>query len=127
MPLALPCLPLATLPTLCPGTAQGGTGEKLALRRIGAAGEYGDLPWPMHNVTSPLSDGRRAACVLFCSCQACSVPMGSGVLYAALDASADDLRHDRMEDAASFLERVQAKIDSYKAGRATGPGGPEGR
>jgi len=45
----------------------------------------------------------------------------------ALNASAEDLRHERVEDASSFLERVQAKIDSYKAGHATRPGGPVGR
>jgi len=45
----------------------------------------------------------------------------------ALNASADDLHHDRLEDEASFLERVQARIGSYMAGRATGPGGPVGR
>ena len=45
----------------------------------------------------------------------------------ALNPSAEDLRHERVEDASSFLERVQAKIDSYKAGHATGPGGPVGR
>lgn len=36
----------------------------------------------------------------------------------ALDASADDLRHDRIEEATAVLERVQAKVDAYKAGRA---------
>ncbi len=40
----------------------------------------------------------------------------------ALNASADDLRHDRVEDASTFLDRVQAKVGAYKAGRAKGPG-----
>lgn len=40
----------------------------------------------------------------------------------ALNASADDLRCDRVEDASTFLDRVQAKVDAYKAGRAAGPG-----
>lgn len=33
----------------------------------------------------------------------------------ALDQSADDLRHDRVEDSAAFLDRMQARIDAYKA------------
>ena len=39
----------------------------------------------------------------------------------ALNASADDLRHARVEGASAFLDRVQAKVDAYKAGRTTGP------
>ena len=40
----------------------------------------------------------------------------------ALNASADNLRYDRVEDAPTFLDRVQVKVDAYKAGRAAGPG-----
>ena len=40
----------------------------------------------------------------------------------ALGAGADDLCHDRVEDAAAVLDRVQAKVDAYKARRGTGPG-----
>ena len=32
----------------------------------------------------------------------------------ALDRSTDDLRHDRVEDSADFLARMQAGIDAYK-------------
>lgn len=35
----------------------------------------------------------------------------------ALDRSADDLRHGRVEDSAAFLDRMQARIDAYKARR----------
>jgi len=44
------------------------------------------------------------------------------VVSDALNASADDMRHDRVEDESAFLNRVQAKVDAYKAGRATRPG-----
>lgn len=43
----------------------------------------------------------------------------------ALDASADDLRHNRVEDAAAVLERVQAKVDAYKSRRGEAPGAAE--
>ncbi len=33
----------------------------------------------------------------------------------ALDQSADDLRHDRVEDSADFLDRMQSRINAYKA------------
>jgi hypothetical protein len=31
----------------------------------------------------------------------------------ALDQSADDLRHDRIEDSADFLRRMRARIEAY--------------
>lgn len=33
----------------------------------------------------------------------------------ALDQSADDLRYDRVEDSADFLDRMQSRIDAHKA------------
>lgn len=41
---------------------------------------------------------------------------------AALDASVEDLRYDRVEDGAAFLQRVQDKVAAYKAGRTATPG-----
>ena len=41
----------------------------------------------------------------------------------ALDQSADDLRHGRVEDAAAFLERMDARVEAYfarKQARAAG-------
>ncbi len=41
----------------------------------------------------------------------------------ALDESADDLRHGRVEDAAAFLGRMDARVDAYfarKQARAVG-------
>lgn len=35
----------------------------------------------------------------------------------ALDQSADDLRHGRVEDAAAFLERLDARVGAYFAAK----------
>ena len=46
-------------------------------------------------------------------------------LRQALDQSADDLRHGRVEDAAAFLERLDARVEEYfaaKQARATAVG-----
>jgi hypothetical protein len=37
----------------------------------------------------------------------------------ALDASAEDLRHDRTEDLGDFLKRMRAKLDAHLTRKAT--------
>ena len=38
-------------------------------------------------------------------------------LAQALDASTDDLRHDRTEDLGDFLKRIEAKLDAHLKGK----------